>query len=599
MQGKVNQSEGVVEYLPPKDALANAPTTYTPITFGGGPVISAPELVSFYWGAFSDADINQMQAWLQGFAGFLAGVGAPVGNEPVTQQYGTYGATLGSQSADGNAPATATEADVKAKILALQSAGAMPAFSPERLFLVFTTGVSFSGYGTAWCAYHGSWGTGQYFAIIPYPSSGGCGSSTPSASWQSVTSHEIMEAITDAVVGQGWNSSSGEGGDICAWQEVSMPFGTMQRFADNLQQACSNWSIEERISVSVAAWSANRLDIIAKGTDGGVYHKAWDGSQWTPSATTYESLGGLILGAPIVVSWGQNRLDIFVKGTDGALYHKSWTGTEWYPSMTDWESLGGLIIGSPEVVSWGANRLDIFAQGTDGAMYHKAWNGSAWVPSMTGWESLGGVIVGPPVAVSWSANRLDIFARGTDLAMYHKSYDGNSWSPSMTGYESLGGTLTSAPAAVSWGPNRLDIFARGTDGGLYHKWWDGSSWGGWEGLGGAIVGAPSPVAWGANRLDVFVRDVSGALFHKWWDGSSWGPSATTLENLGGVLIGAPVAVSWGPNRLDVLGEGTDGALYHKYWNGSAWAPSGSSWESLGGVLGATGAAAGLMKTAGS
>jgi len=78
-------------------------------------------------------------------------------------------------------------------------------------------------------------------------------------------------------------------------------------------------------------------------------------------------------------------------GTDNSMYHKAWTGSQWYPSAGGWEGLGGTFNGPPRVVAWDANRLDIFGLGTDNSMYHKAWTGSQWYPSAGGWESLGGV----------------------------------------------------------------------------------------------------------------------------------------------------------------------------------------------------------------
>ena len=44
-----------------------------------------------------------------------------------------------------------------------------------------------------------------------------------------------------------------------------------------------------------------------------------------------------------VTAWGNNRLDIFGLGTDGAMYHKAWDGTAWRPSLLDWERLGGIF----------------------------------------------------------------------------------------------------------------------------------------------------------------------------------------------------------------------------------------------------------------
>ena len=96
-----------------------------------------------------------------------------------------------------------------------------------------------------------------------------------------------------------------------------------------------------------------------------------------------------------MTAWGNNRLDIFGIGTDGAMYHKAWDGEAWRPSVLNWERLGGVFTSPPAVTAWGMNRLDVFGLGTDGAMYHKAWDGSAWRPSVLSWERLGGVFTAP------------------------------------------------------------------------------------------------------------------------------------------------------------------------------------------------------------
>ncbi len=68
--------------------------------------------------------------------------------------------------------------------------------------------------------------------------------------------------------------------------------------------------------------------------------------------------------AVAVNSWGANRLDIFGLGTDDQMYHKAWDGSEWLPSVTGWEAVGGGFNSPPAVVSWSANRLDIFGLGS-------------------------------------------------------------------------------------------------------------------------------------------------------------------------------------------------------------------------------------------
>jgi hypothetical protein len=336
------------------------------------------------------------------------------------------------------------------------------------------------------------------------------------------------------------------------------------------------------------SWGPNRLDIFGLGTDNQMYHKAWTGTAWAPSAGGWEPLGGVFNSPPSVVAWGPNRLDIFGLGTDNQMYHKAWTGTAWSPAGTGWEPLGGVFSSPPAVVAWGPNRLDIFGLGLDNQMYHKAWTGTAWAPSISGWEPLGGVFNSPPAVVAWGPNRLDIFGLGTDNQMYHKAWTGTAWAPSISGWEALGGVFTSSPTVVSWGANRLDILGLGNDYQLYHKAWTGTAWApsisGWEPLGGVFTSAPSVAAWGANRLDIFGLGTDSQMYHKAWTGTAWAPSISGWEPQGGAFTNTPATVAWGSNRLDVFDLGTDYQMYHKAWTGTAWYPAGGGWEPLGGVF---------------
>jgi hypothetical protein len=353
-----------------------------------------------------------------------------------------------------------------------------------------------------------------------------------------------------------------------------------------------------QMGCAVTAWAKNRLDVFAVGTDQGLYHKWWDGSNWGPSMLGWEGLGGNCVGKPAVESWGANRLDLFVVGTDQAVHHKAWDGAAWRPSLTGWDSLGGIVqpdpMRRPAVVSWGANRLDVFVVGTDAQLYHKWWDGSAWGPSLTSWERLGGVCASPPAAVSWGVNRLDVFVVMSNGQLYHKWWDGSAWGPSLTGWERMGGNCVGTPAAVAWGKNHLDVFTIDRNRRLLTKRWDGTAWSpsltSWKSLGGICTSSPAAVAWGRNRVDVLVRGTDKArltdqaIFHKWWDGSTWRPSGKGLQYLGGVLRGGPEVASWASKRLDVFAVGTDRALYHKWLSGSVWGPSPTGWQSLGGVI---------------
>ncbi len=333
--------------------------------------------------------------------------------------------------------------------------------------------------------------------------------------------------------------------------------------------------IDDRFGLAVASWGPNRLDLFGVGTNGAMYHKAWNGI-WRPSSSGWQHMGGIFTSKPAVVASGSERLDVFGLGTDSSLFHTTWApDTGW----TSWEPLGGTFTSPPAVVSWGPNRLDIFGIGTNGAMYHKAWDG-AWRPSASGWELLGGVFTSPPAVVAWASERLDVFGLGTDRSLFHKA-----WAPDTgwTSWEHLGGTFASPPAVVSGGPNRLDIFGIGTDGAMYHKAWDEGAWrpsaSGWESLGGVFTSPPAVVAWGAGWLDVFGLGTDSSLFRK-----SWAPNTgwTSWESLGGFFTSPPVVVSRDANRLDILGIGRDAATYQKTWDGSNWLPSPTDWQRLGG-----------------
>jgi hypothetical protein len=66
------------------------------------------------------------------------------------------------------------------------------------------------------------------------------------------------------------------------------------------------------------------------------------------------------------VSSGPDTLDIFGLGPGHEMFHKAWNGSEWQPSPTTWDALGGEFSSGPAVASWGTGRLDIFGIGMDG-----------------------------------------------------------------------------------------------------------------------------------------------------------------------------------------------------------------------------------------
>ncbi|HEX5057116.1 MAG TPA: hypothetical protein VFX02_11535 [Gammaproteobacteria bacterium] len=152
------------------------------------------------------------------------------------------------------------------------------------------------------------------------------------------------------------------------------------------------------------SWGTNRIDVFVRGVndrnvyinnsdDAGVHWNGWGflGRGATNNTTDVAGISA--------VAWGPNRLDLFTREAT-TLYYKAWTGSYWWPSQTTWENLGFMasyVTGHPPLpVSWGPSRIDLFyyhdtpngAPNTQ-TLYHKWTNGNGWGPSQTEWESLG------------------------------------------------------------------------------------------------------------------------------------------------------------------------------------------------------------------
>jgi hypothetical protein len=324
-------------------------------------------------------------------------------------------------------------------------------------------------------------------------------------------------------------------------------------------------------TLSALSRSSGRVDYFMRGNSGQVLHKGYNGS-WVPSVTTFENLGGFILGAPEAVSRSSTTIDVFVRGGNRQLYTKTWNGSSWSANWTN-ISAGAALASDPVALTMG-NRIDVFAKHDDNTVKQLTWNGTSWSSS---WTNLGGPSIGPVEAVSWGTNRIDLFTVHHDRNLLHKWWNGTAWMPSQTGWETLGGYIVGKPTVVSWGANRLDIFTKTRAGAVTHKYWNGSSWLPSQTtaniIGNDAIGHPVAEAWGANRLDLFWQDgATGTLRRKVWAGSAWIQAGTTSENLGGGLVGAPEVVSWGSGRLDVLVRGESDAPFHKSFQ-TSWSPS--------------------------
>jgi hypothetical protein len=214
-------------------SLAPSPS----MTYRGGPMLENVQVTSVFWG---DGVPVANQKGLEGFYKAVIGKGSPyyamlseydTTTPPQTIGFGTYAGSY----VDHDAPAGAmvNDAQVRAELARLIDLGKLPPNDGHNIFMVyFPPGVAIDqGDGSlscqAFCAYHDSFtrnGNQVFYGIMPDLSSGGCEQgcgfdATPLDNLYGVSTHELVEATTDAAVGDNnlawYDDQNGEIGDIC------------------------------------------------------------------------------------------------------------------------------------------------------------------------------------------------------------------------------------------------------------------------------------------------------------------------------------------------------------------------------------------------
>ena len=113
--------------------------------------------------------------------------------------------------------------------------------------------------------------------------------------------------------------------------------------------------------------------------------KVWNPGAWLPSLHSFESLGGHLIGTPQVTSGAYDpynnniHLNVVAEGTDHAVYDKYWDGSQWQPGTSSYEHLGGYVVGEVSAVSgYSSHTIDVFVIGTDGGLFYKFEFGGGW-----------------------------------------------------------------------------------------------------------------------------------------------------------------------------------------------------------------------------
>jgi hypothetical protein len=230
------------------------------LKYYGGPVLANVKVYAVYWGSsvqFQD-HINQFYPavldspyfdWLSEY------------NTPTQQiQRGTFGGSV----VDTTAPtgSSITDAAIQAEIAKLIDAGKLPANDGNNLYMMyFPPGKNITGPQGAgsscvqFCAYHGTFthnGSNAYYGVMPDlggSCAGGCGAGTQQDNTTEVSSHELIEAVTDGAVGLAtqvgaplawYDQTNGEIGDICNGTAATVNGFTVQLEWSNKVGKCTS-----------------------------------------------------------------------------------------------------------------------------------------------------------------------------------------------------------------------------------------------------------------------------------------------------------------------------------------------------------------------
>jgi hypothetical protein len=212
------------------EAQAIAPVSAPMLVYRGGPLMTSVEVFTIFWGgSWKQEPSAGILAQLNQFFDFV------LTSSLMDQlsEYSVPGQSIGHGNRTGSVTLPTPEPSATLTDQAIQqflqqeisSNAAFPQPSPNTLYFLFVppgTTVEQGGSSSCqqFCGYHDAIGTEIFYAVMPFPDCAGClGGVSQIDALTSTSSHELCEAITDPIPGQGWyDDANGEIGDICAWK---------------------------------------------------------------------------------------------------------------------------------------------------------------------------------------------------------------------------------------------------------------------------------------------------------------------------------------------------------------------------------------------
>jgi hypothetical protein len=230
-------------------AQVAAPPLSAKLTYRQGPLLTSVQVFTIFWGAaWQQPPQSELLTRLNGFFDHILAseLMDQLAECSVPGQKIGRGVLIGTTTLLADAPSkTVQDSAIQQMIQTQISAGVLPARTPNSLYFVFLPpGVQVIQGGGAsckvFCGYHDAINNSIFYAVMPYPGCAGClGGLADFDALTSTTSHELCEAITDPIPGQGWyDDAHGEIGDICAWKTRTLGGYTIQLEWSNKANTC-------------------------------------------------------------------------------------------------------------------------------------------------------------------------------------------------------------------------------------------------------------------------------------------------------------------------------------------------------------------------
>jgi hypothetical protein len=232
------------------EAQALAPVSAPKLVYRGGPLITSVEVFTIFWGSdWQQEPSSGILAQINQFFDFV------LASSLMDQlsEYNVAGQSIGHGKRTGSItlispapPASVTDQAIQQLLQQeISSNSAFPQPSQNTLYFLFAppgTTVVQGGSSSCqqFCGYHDAIGSGIFYAVMPFPGCAGClGGVAQIDALTSTSSHELCEAITDPIPGQGWyDDANGEIGDICAWKSKKLGNFAVQLEWSNRANKC-------------------------------------------------------------------------------------------------------------------------------------------------------------------------------------------------------------------------------------------------------------------------------------------------------------------------------------------------------------------------